>query len=153
MNIRKIDDNEKMKFIDLLLIADEQVSMIERYLGRGEMFALYDEDVKAVCVVTREDEDVFELKNIATYPQYQPWLPLWVQAEAPSGFRVRKRSRTARASPQVRESCSRRSPSGSPLSSPRTIRRATSRSVPSRRSPWNTSRGRSACSTGTVANR
>ena len=71
MNIRKIDDNEKMKFIDLLLIADEQVSMIERYLGRGEMFALYDEDVKAVCVVTREDEDVFELKNIATYPQYQ----------------------------------------------------------------------------------
>ena len=67
MNIRKIDDNEKMKFIDLLLIADEQVSMIERYLGRGEMFALYDEDVKAVCVVTREDEDVFELKNIATY--------------------------------------------------------------------------------------
>ena len=33
MNIRKIDDNEKMKFIDLLLIADEQVSMIERYRG------------------------------------------------------------------------------------------------------------------------
>lgn len=71
MNIRKIDDNEKTEFIDLLLIADEQVSMIERYLGRGEMFALYDEDVKAVCVVTREGEDVFELKNIATYPQYQ----------------------------------------------------------------------------------
>lgn len=71
MNIRKIDDNEKMRFIDLLLIADEQLSMIERYLDRGEMFALYDEDVKSVCVVTREEENVFELKNIATYPQYQ----------------------------------------------------------------------------------
>lgn len=38
MEIIKIDDADKKKYIDLLLIADEQESMIEKYLERGEMF-------------------------------------------------------------------------------------------------------------------
>lgn len=66
IKIEKIDQNKK-RFLDLLLLADEQESMIDRYLDKGEMFALYDHDLKGICVVTREGEGVCELKNIATY--------------------------------------------------------------------------------------
>lgn len=61
----------KKQFLDLLLLADEQESMIDRYLERGEMFALYKDDLKCTCVVTQEGNGVYELKNIAVYPQYQ----------------------------------------------------------------------------------
>ncbi len=70
MKITKIEDNNKMDFMELLLLADEELKMIEKYLHRGEMFALYDDDLKSVCVVTQESDDVCELKNIATYEKW-----------------------------------------------------------------------------------
>lgn len=70
MEIVKITD-DKTKYMDLLLIADEQVSMIEKYLYRGDMFALCDEDIKAICIVTQEQPGVYEIKNIVTVPKYQ----------------------------------------------------------------------------------
>lgn len=70
MEIRKIEQ-DKDRFMDLLLLADEQKSMILKYLERGELFALYDPDLKTVCVVTREDENTCEIKNIATYEKEQ----------------------------------------------------------------------------------
>jgi len=71
MKITKIEDYDKTKFIDLLLFADENLKMIEKYLYRGEMFALYDGNLRSICVVTRESDDVCELKNIATYEKWQ----------------------------------------------------------------------------------
>lgn len=53
MNIRKIESDKK-QFLDLLLLADEQESMIDRYIDRGEMFVLDDNGTKAVAVVTDE---------------------------------------------------------------------------------------------------
>lgn len=70
MNIKQITTNKKA-FMDLLLLADEQEDMIDKYLERGDMFALYDDDLKAICVVTDEGEGEFELQNLATYEQYQ----------------------------------------------------------------------------------
>jgi len=70
MRIEKITDNKK-QYLDLLLLADEQESMIDRYLEKGDMFALYDDDLKTVCVVTAIDEETCELKNIATCKEYQ----------------------------------------------------------------------------------
>ncbi len=70
MKITKIEDSDKLNFIELLFLADEDLKMIEKYLHRGEMFALYDDDLKSVCVVTRESDDVCELKNIATYENW-----------------------------------------------------------------------------------
>jgi len=61
----------KKKYLDLLLIADEQESMIDCYLERGDMFALSDEGVKAVCVITDEGNGICELKNIAVCPAFQ----------------------------------------------------------------------------------
>ena len=71
MEIVKIIDSDKTKYMELLLIADEQVSMIEKYLYRGDMFALCDDDIKAICVVTQEQSGVYEIKNIVTAPEYQ----------------------------------------------------------------------------------
>ncbi len=45
--------------------------MIDRYLERGDMFVLYDNGLKALCVVTREGEGIYEIKNIATVPFFQ----------------------------------------------------------------------------------
>ena len=71
MKIVKIADNDKTKYMDLLIIADEQINMIEKYLYRGDMFALCDDDLKALCVVTEEEPGVYEIKNMVTVPQYQ----------------------------------------------------------------------------------
>ena len=67
MTITQITENKK-QYLDLLLLADEQESMIDRYLERGELFVLEDEGVKAVGVVTDEGDGVCELKNIAVAP-------------------------------------------------------------------------------------
>jgi GNAT superfamily N-acetyltransferase len=63
--------SDRRRFLDLLLAGDEQESMIDTYLDRGEMFALYDGDLKSVCVVTDEGDGICELKNIATYEEYR----------------------------------------------------------------------------------
>ena len=58
--------------MDLLLLADEQVEMVERYLDRGRMFVLEDGGgIRAECLVTDEGSGVLEIKNIAVKPQFQ----------------------------------------------------------------------------------
>lgn len=63
MRIIKISEDKK-RYLSLLLLADEQEDMIDRYLPRGEMYALEDGGVKAVCVVTDEGDGVLELKTL-----------------------------------------------------------------------------------------
>ena len=63
--IRLVTENKKA-FLPLLLSGDEQESYINKYLERGELFALYDGDVKSVCVVTDEGNGTLEIQNLAT---------------------------------------------------------------------------------------
>ena len=70
MQILEITNN-KNAYLELLLLADEQESMVDRYLARGTMYVLDDHGVKSQCVVTDEGNGVLELKNIATLPEYQ----------------------------------------------------------------------------------
>ena len=70
MTITEIKDNKK-QHLDLLLLADEQEDMIDRYLEKGTMYVLEDEGVKCECVVTDEGNGVLEIKNIATVPEAQ----------------------------------------------------------------------------------
>jgi GNAT superfamily N-acetyltransferase len=100
VRIDRIVDNKK-RFLDLLLLADEQEDMIDKYLPGGDLFALYDRELRSddelkseddlrkddglrndddlrkddglrsVCVVVPVDSETCELKNIVTYPQYQ----------------------------------------------------------------------------------
>lgn len=70
MRIEKINQNKK-QYLDLLLLADESEEMIDKYLDHSDLFALYDDDLKTICVVASIDEETCELKNLATYEKYQ----------------------------------------------------------------------------------
>ena len=65
MNITEVKENKK-QFLPLLLLADEQEDMIDRYLDRGTMYVLDDNGIKCECVVTDEGRGILEIKNIAT---------------------------------------------------------------------------------------
>jgi len=69
MEIKRISI-DKDNFMDLLLLGDEQENMIKKYLYTGDLYALYDNDLKTVCVVTKEDNETSEIKNLATYEKY-----------------------------------------------------------------------------------
>ena len=70
MEIREIQENKK-QYLSLLLLADEQEDMIDRYLDKGWMYVLDDQGVKSECVVTDEGNGILEIKNLATEPDYQ----------------------------------------------------------------------------------
>ena len=70
MQIKEINQNKK-QYLDLLLLADEQEDMIDRYLDRGNMYVLEDDGVKCECVITDEGNGILEIKNIATMPESQ----------------------------------------------------------------------------------
>lgn len=70
MDIIQITENKKL-YIDLLLLADEQEDMIDKYIDSGDMFILDDNGVKAECIVVKLNENEYELKNIAVNPEFQ----------------------------------------------------------------------------------
>ena len=70
MEIKRVETDKK-RYLDLLLLADEQEDMVDRYLERGTMYVLEDGGVKAECVVTDERNGILELKNIAVEPDFQ----------------------------------------------------------------------------------
>ena len=70
MIFKKVTKNKK-DYLALLLLADESEAMIDQYLERGEMFILDSNGVKAECVVVKESDGVYELKNIAVVPDCQ----------------------------------------------------------------------------------
>ena len=70
MTVREVCGNKK-EYLSLLLLADEQEDMIDRYLDRGTMYVLEDGGVRAECVVTEEETGILEIKNIAVDPSSQ----------------------------------------------------------------------------------
>ena len=70
MKIVEVKENKK-QYLDLLLLADEQEDMIDRYLDKGKMYVLDDIGAKCECVITDEGNNILEIKNIATVPEYQ----------------------------------------------------------------------------------
>ena len=69
MNIYQV--NDKRKYLRLLLLADEQENMIEKYLDKGIMYVLDDDGVKAEIVVRDEGNGVLEIKNLAVEPEFR----------------------------------------------------------------------------------
>ena len=70
MTILPVWENRK-QYLELLLLGDEQESMIDRYLQRGELYVCLDLGPVAVCVVTDEGGGVLELQNLAVHPDCQ----------------------------------------------------------------------------------
>lgn len=68
----KLVQEDRRQFMDLLLIADEQENMIEKYLELGDMFTAYEGDeLVGECIVIQKDVGIYELKNIAIYSKFQ----------------------------------------------------------------------------------
>ena len=66
MLIKKIEAN-KLDYIDLLLEADPEVDVVTKYIEGSDMFGVFENNkVLSVIVITKVDEDICELKNIAT---------------------------------------------------------------------------------------
>lgn len=70
MEIRELKGDKK-QFLSLLLLADEQEDMIDRYIEKGTVYVLDDDGVKCQCVVTDEGNGILEIKNIATKTEHQ----------------------------------------------------------------------------------
>ena len=70
MEVKEVKQNKK-QYLPLLLLADEQEDMIDRYLERGAMYVLDDGGIKGQCVVTDEGNGVLELKSLAVEPAFQ----------------------------------------------------------------------------------
>ena len=71
MKIKEITIN-KTDYMDILLIGDEDKKMINKYLEQSILYALYENNVlTSVCTVVEIDNETIEIKNLATYPQYQ----------------------------------------------------------------------------------
>ena len=70
MRVIEVVENKK-EYLELLLLADEQEDMIDRYINKGRMFVLDDNGIKCECVITDEGNGVLEIKNIATFPEFR----------------------------------------------------------------------------------
>lgn len=69
--IKKEKEN-KEQYMDLLLEADPSKEIIKKYLKDGELLVLtYKEKVACVAVVTKIDDNICELKNIATVEKFR----------------------------------------------------------------------------------
>lgn len=71
MQIKEINTN-KTDYMDILLIGDEDENMINKYINQSTIFALYvNSTLTSVCAVIMVDNETVEIKNLATYPEYQ----------------------------------------------------------------------------------
>ena len=55
MEIRNVEKDKK-RYLELLLLADEQEDMIDRYLERGTMYVLEDGGEIAACAIVNEEK-------------------------------------------------------------------------------------------------
>lgn len=66
------EHGDRRRHLPLLLLADEQEGMIDRYLDEGAMYVLeVDGIVIGECVVNDVGDGVLEIKNIAVNPSHQ----------------------------------------------------------------------------------
>ncbi len=71
LNLQIYQVENKQDFMDLLLLGDEQESMIRKYLEKGEMFVIDDDGIKGEIVVCSVGGGVLEIKNLAILPEFQ----------------------------------------------------------------------------------
>jgi ribosomal protein S18 acetylase RimI-like enzyme len=67
------DEQEKQKFMPLLLLADESEEKIRKYLGKGDLFYLVNSSSKTVGVIVllALNGVTVEIKNVAISPEHR----------------------------------------------------------------------------------
>ena len=72
LSVEEVPEKSRKNYMSLLLLADEQEEMVDRYLTRGTMYILRTkDDVRAECVVTDEGNGILEIKKLAVDPNWQ----------------------------------------------------------------------------------
>lgn len=70
IEIKEITENKK-EYLSLLLLADEQEEMVDKYIDDGIMYVLDDNGIKGECIVINAGNNTLEIKNIAIHPDHQ----------------------------------------------------------------------------------
>ena len=70
MHIRQVKGNRD-SYLQLLLLADEQMEMIGRYLNQGDMLVLEEGDTYGECIVTDAGSSILEIQSLAVLPDHQ----------------------------------------------------------------------------------
>lgn len=71
MRIESIVSGKKA-YLNLLLLADPDEAMVDRYLDAGDMYVVFEGDIPvSEAVVTVREDGALELKNLATDERYQ----------------------------------------------------------------------------------
>ena len=67
MEIKKIESN-KLDYTELLLEADPEIEVVKKYIDKGDMYVLFEDDNTPVAeiIITKVNDEECELKNIAT---------------------------------------------------------------------------------------
>ncbi len=72
MEFDVIPISEREKYLDLLLIADEDERMVRRYIAAGEMTVFRDKGgIIGECIAIECGDDTVELKSLATVPEHR----------------------------------------------------------------------------------
>lgn len=69
MIVQEIKGNREA-FLDILLIGDEDIKQVNRYINTGKLYGLYDNGLKTASLIIF-NEKTMEIKNLATYPEYE----------------------------------------------------------------------------------
>lgn len=71
MEIVKIIQN-KEKYINLILQADPDINVVNKYLNTGDIYAIFKENkIISEIIITKVDDNTCELKNISTLDEYK----------------------------------------------------------------------------------
>lgn len=70
INIFEVLDN-KLNYMDLLLIGDEDINMIMKYIEKSNLYILKLEEVIGLIALCEYDEDTIEIKNLDIKKEYQ----------------------------------------------------------------------------------
>lgn len=71
MKIEKIEE-DKEKYIDLLLEADPDENVVKKYIDNGDMYiGIRDDEVVCEIIIIKVNDEECELKNIATVEKYR----------------------------------------------------------------------------------
>lgn len=72
MKIERVEKlKDRKKFIDLLLIGDEEIDLLNKYLGQGQLYTIYDNGLKGAMLIVKKGGDTIEIKNISIFEDAQ----------------------------------------------------------------------------------
>lgn len=66
----KIADNRE-PYMDLLLLGDEEISQVVKYMDLGTLYVMESFDVIGICLVIDVGEGILEIKNLAIKQEFQ----------------------------------------------------------------------------------